>query len=279
MQRALTKYIPKSLISFDGSKIYYEIAKGINKKPTLLFIHGIGGDLTAWDQERLFFQQKEYATVALDLRGHGLSQRSTKINFYSLDNFARDIITLCERERLQDVIIIGHCFGGIISLITLGKYNMPAKGLVLVDTSYKPPHIGTLTVDTLLLQIIASLLSKLPFNIGLSGHVDFRKYIGTGDFDKKRLLSDILHTSLKSYFVIFSNYLKFDGITLLKKIVVPTLIIQGEEDSIFPPEIAEILHEKIISSEYEIIPKANHIIVLNNPIELSQAIYPFVQKL
>lgn len=279
MPRTLRNYISKSFLSFDGAKIYYELTDGAEDLPTLLFIHGLGGDLTAWDEVRSYFQQKGYATIALDLRGHGLSQRSTEKDFYSFGNFAQDIVALREHEKLKNVVVIGHSFGGIIALILEGKYKMKARGLVLVDTGYKSPDTSQPGVDSMLIQFFIRLVSRLRLNIGISGHVDFRKYVGTGDYDKRRILSDILHTSLETYLLIFSNVLQFDGEKLLKEIAIPTLIVEGEEDSVVPVGVSKMLHKKIKTSQLEIIPGANHIIVLNNPVELSKAMYSFVKKL
>ena len=70
-----------------------------------------------------------------------------------------------------------------------------------------------------------------------------------------------------------------DAKQLLDKISVPTLVLEGEEDSIFPPDIAEYIHKRIKKSQLEFIPNANHILVLNNPKELEKGIQSFLEKI
>ena len=48
----------KIIKSFDDTKINYEISKSNDNDFYLIFIHGAGGDLTAWRKERYFFHKK-----------------------------------------------------------------------------------------------------------------------------------------------------------------------------------------------------------------------------
>ncbi len=102
------------LESFDGTKICYQYAKKSDK--CLVFVHGLVGDMTAWNPEREYFEKLGFSTAALDLRGHGLSDRSTNPSFYDFKNFAEDIKALIKHIEVKKPVMIGHCFGGIISL-------------------------------------------------------------------------------------------------------------------------------------------------------------------
>ena len=76
--------IRKYFKSFDGAKIFYSLSKRSNS--WLIFVHGMGGDETAWIKERAYFTKLDFSTLALDLRGHGLSARSQKPDFYQIAN-------------------------------------------------------------------------------------------------------------------------------------------------------------------------------------------------
>ena len=71
-------YVSNKLASFDGTNIYYAYHPGLS--PVLIFLQGIGGNWTVWKKEIDFFQKKNYATLALDFRGHGLSDRISSPN-------------------------------------------------------------------------------------------------------------------------------------------------------------------------------------------------------
>ncbi|MBI2334497.1 alpha/beta hydrolase [Candidatus Daviesbacteria bacterium] len=264
--------------SFDGAKIYYHKTEK-DKNRWLIFLHGFGGDLTAWKKERAYFSKLGISSIAMDLRGHGLSERSEKEDFYKLENFAKDVKALIEEEKIKDPVILGHCFGGMVAIYFQAKFPHQSKALVLVDTSFKPPFISPHGIPQVFLKHLFCLLIKVVPNIKLYGHSDFDQFIGTPDIDLKRLLSDILHTSLKSYLLLCDQLIKLDSKQLLSKINVPTLIIEGTEDSIFPPNIAEYLHQRIKKSELDLIEEANHILVLNNPQDLEKSITQFLKKI
>ncbi|MDD5147574.1 MAG: alpha/beta hydrolase [Candidatus Daviesbacteria bacterium] len=264
--------------SFDGAKIYYH--KTVRDKDKwLVFLHGFGGDLTAWKKERTYFTKLGISTIAMDLRGHGLSERSNNEDFYKLENFSKDVATLLEKETIANPIIIGHCFGGMVAIYFQAQFPKVSRGLVLVDTSFKPPFFSYNPMEQTFFKQIINLILKFMPDIKTSGHVNFNKFKGSSDLDAKRILSDILHTSLRSYLLMCDNLVGLNAKQLLDKITVPTLVIEGTEDSIFPPDIAQFLSERIKNSELDLIKKANHIIVINNPADLEKSIENFLKKI
>ncbi len=267
----------KYFISFDGARIYYHKTVK-DKNRWLVFLHGFGGDLTAWSKERAYFSKLGISTAAMDLRGHGLSDRSENSDFYNLENFAKDVKILLEKESINNAVIIGHCFGGMVSIYFQAQLPNNSKGLVLVDTGFKPPFISNNPVAKVFADYLIRLLQSLP-DIKVAGHADFNKFQGTNDINFRRILSDILHTSLRSYLMLSENLVNLDETRLLDKIQIPTLVIEGSKDSIFPPEIAKYLHKRIKTSELDLIEGANHILVINNPKELEESIQSFLQKI
>ena len=267
----------KKINSFDGTKINYDISKS-SKDNWLIFIHGAGGDLTAWRKERYFFHKKGYSTIPVDLRGHGKSERPDLPISYKLENFAKDVDTIIKHEKIKNFIIIGHCFGGIVTIMFQKLFPLLAKAYILIDTTYKAP------------KKLKQLFHKYPFFVHILNHilenenlrkkhfshVKYKKFIGTGDYNAFRIFSDIAHTSFKSWIFTYENLSNFNGIKIMKKINKPVLIIEGKKDSIFNVLKAEKIHKLIKNSELKIIPNANHIIILNNPGVLEKEIFNFI---
>ncbi len=268
----------KYFTSFDGAKIYYHKTEKDTQK-WLIFVHGLGGDLTAWKKERSHFSKLGISSLALDLRGHGLSARSEDKDFYKFENFAKDLLSLLEKEGIKNPVIVGHCFGGIVSMYFQAQFPQFSKALVLIDTSFKPPFLGDHFMARTIYDHFFKLLLKIAPNIQKKGHADYEKFVGTSDINIRRLTSDILHTSLRSYFMISDQLTNLDARTLLDKITVPTLVVEGTKDTIFPPYIAEYLHSRIKNSELDLIEGANHILVLNNPLQLEESIEGFLRKI
>lgn len=264
--------------SFDGAKIHYQ--KTLKGDKWLIFLHGFGGDLNAWEVERAIFHKLNYSTIAIDLRGHGLSDRSSEKSFYKLENFSKDILALIKKEKLKKFVVVGHCLGGMAAIYLYAKYLKTAsQGLVLVDTSFKPPFFSYTPLEKTLFKDFFNLLTKYVPDVRVKEPRNVEEFIGTEDIDIKRIASDMLHTSLRSYLIICEDLVDLNANNLLDKIKVPTLVVEGEKDTIFPPYIAEYLHKRIKKSELEIIPNANHILVINNPEDLEKSIEGFLKRI
>ena len=270
----------KSFLSKDNTEIYYEISHPVKShRHTLIFLHGLGGDLTAWYGEKFFFEKEGFQTVVVDLRGHGLSERKKNLNSYKLDCFVNDIISLIEHEKLQKPVIIGHCFGGIIAMILASKFPEIIEALILIDTSYKAPKVSKLITQHEALKNLFLFIMKHASEFHLKGHANNKYFINTTDYDWKRILSDIAHVSLKSYMMISKNLWNLNILDALVKIKNPTLIVEGLDDSVFTPEIAKKIQKRIIKSDLYLMKNANHILVLNKVKDLNSVIYNYLGKL
>jgi pimeloyl-ACP methyl ester carboxylesterase len=85
--------------------------EGDESLPTLLLLHGLGGNGAVWDGLRQALAGK-YRFVAPDFAGHGYSPRETN---YSLGRHAADVAALVKPgTRLR---ILGHSMGGAVGLI------------------------------------------------------------------------------------------------------------------------------------------------------------------
>lgn len=265
--------------SQDGINLYYETDYKHGKKNVLFFVHGLGGDLEAWDKERSIMQGLGYSTIAVDLRGHGYSGHPKEENYYTMDNFANDILEIMKNEKLEHFTLVGHCFGGMVSMAAAVKEPPGLTSLILIDTTYKVPYLSNILTESTVLNKFISLISKYSPKRFKPIHIDYTKIKFVKDYDWKMIFLTMMHNSLRSYLSSAKEMFAFNGETLLKKVKVPTLVVVGEKDSIFPPGISKSLSERIRSSIMDVIPGGNHVVVLNNPKELSASIQKFLEQL
>ena len=127
------------LKSFDGTKIYYNYSRG-SKEPTLVFLHGIGGNWTVWKKEIEFFQKEGFSTIALDLRGHGMSEAPEPEERYKISYFSKDVHAILKKENITYFVLIGHSLGGAVALTYCQLYsqNLPSslvKTLMILSAS------------------------------------------------------------------------------------------------------------------------------------------------
>lgn len=266
------------LITSDGVKIHYEIKRTgkLAKKPVLFFVHGLGGDCLAWEKELEYFWKHGYSTVAIDLRGHGLSDDPILPKDYELERMAKDILEIVKKEKIDSYVLIGHCFGGMVSIYAASSNPPGLKSLVLIDTSYRATLLG---YDAGTWPRLSKVLEKLAYVFPIEPpriHDNYEPFVGGMDIDIQRFISDIKSTSTRSYLICCSKLAKYDAESLFKKIKTPTLVVCGNEDSIFPEEISLKLASRIKKAEFMGIVGTNHIIVLSKPKELAEEIEKFI---
>jgi pimeloyl-ACP methyl ester carboxylesterase len=113
---------------------------GAEARAGVLLIHGLGQ--TAWTWAPVARRLARVArVVAMDLRGHGLSDAPTE--GYEPAQLAEDAIAVVEGSNLDldGVVIAGHGFGAIVAAWAAGALEAEgsgrARGLVLVDGGWE----------------------------------------------------------------------------------------------------------------------------------------------
>lgn len=108
-------------------------------EPGVLLIHGLSN--TAWSWAPVARRLRAVRrVVAMDLRGHGLSDAPTE--GYDPSTFAGDVLAVAEGSGLlaspgDRVVLAGHGFGAIVAAWTAAALEDRCAGLVLVDGGWE----------------------------------------------------------------------------------------------------------------------------------------------
>jgi pimeloyl-ACP methyl ester carboxylesterase len=278
MQRVIKNFKSDFFVSFDKTRIYYEISGEKSFKETIVFIHGLGGNLTAWDPQRLFFEKLGYTTIAIDIRGHGFSDRPKNRKKYTPEIMTQDVLLFLNKHKIKNYILVGHSFGGIIALLLADFYKIKPQTLILISATYEFPISSKLIWFSKIINFSSDVINHLPFTLGKPGHMPLYKFKGTRDLSPRRIINDLFYTTAQSYISVFSNLFLFKNKEMLKNITCPTLIIHGEKDIFVSRRIAMNLHEDIKKSELVFVPSGNHFLVINNPDELTDIMDKYLQQ-
>jgi pimeloyl-ACP methyl ester carboxylesterase len=113
----------------------------------VLLIHGLSHTAWTWAPvaRRL---AATVPTIAMDLRGHGLSDAPTDDGAYDLDVLADDAIAVAEGSGLlaapgAGVVLVGHGFGAIVAAVTAATLGPRCAALVLVDGGWEDLETAT----------------------------------------------------------------------------------------------------------------------------------------
>lgn len=230
----------------------------------IVFIHGAGGSHQVWLQQLRAVGRRRRA-IAVDLPGHGRSNGSgaDRIEAY------RDIVVeFLAALGLDRSIAVGHSMGGaIIQSLALAHPGLLAA-IVLVGTG-------------------ARLRVHPQFFTGL--HDDPQRTLelmarwGRAPGAPAEALTQDAAAMLRTPIPVIEADLRacdaFDLMEQVKAISLPTLVICGTDDLMTPPKYAEYLHHQIKGSQLASIPAAGHMVMLEQPDEVSRSIEAFVERL
>lgn len=137
-ERAVATPAESRYVTVEGTPVHY-LHWGDPKKPGLLLVHGNGAHAQWWSFIAPFLAQ-EYSVAAIDISGMGDSGWRSG---YSLEIFAKEQIAVCEDagffKNEEPPIIVGHSFGGFVTIVTGSLYGERLAGTIIVDSPVNPP--------------------------------------------------------------------------------------------------------------------------------------------
>ena len=115
-------------ISRDGVALAYE-ERG-HGNPPMIFVHGWSCDHRYFAPQVERFSQ-DHRTVAVDLRGHGISDDPHQE--YTMSAFADDIAWLCRELGAEKPIVVGHSMGAVIALQLAAEHPTVPGAIIMID--------------------------------------------------------------------------------------------------------------------------------------------------
>ncbi|MEK6950410.1 MAG: alpha/beta hydrolase [Nanoarchaeota archaeon] len=278
--------------SFDGTKLYCIHHRGENPL-TLVFLHGVGANWTVWKKEIEYFQRQGFSTLALDLRGHGLSEAPEEKKKYQMSNFTRDVYEVLQAGNIHKFCLIGHSFGGAVALnyCLLYKKKYP-RSLVMVESSSSYPfkHNRLFNLPTLITKTVRFLVAHPIREQVNSWYHHFSRWHEVdlsvqGIRAEVHILQHLLYlTPLRSMVHTLDNaerYVRENRSMIyntLQHLNLPTLIIAGEKDKIIPPYHSKLVKRLHKNAELKIIEGAKHRAIVKDCRQVSLLIHSFLSE-
>jgi pimeloyl-ACP methyl ester carboxylesterase len=122
-----------------------------NPARTVVMVHGLTASSRTWWELAPALAAQGWHVLAVDLRGRGQSAKPA--HGYSVAIHANDLLTMCDMLGLDQVAIIGHSLGAIISMYTAAFYPTRVSRIAMIDAG------GALPADTA--QAIAASVNRL----------------------------------------------------------------------------------------------------------------------
>lgn len=229
--------------AINGTRLFYE---SHGSGPAIVFAHGRGGNHLSWWRQIPAFQG-DFRCITFDQRGWGFSEGPTSRPDPA--TIKADLIGLLDHLDIERAVLVAQSMGGVSSLGAALGHPHRVAGLVLADTT---GGIGDDSVISLLADVHPP---EDPFRRALSDsfieqHPDLTFLFGSiGRINQPMPVT-----------VVSGLFQNPDGphAADLARMNVPTMLVVGEEDKIFPVNVIEAVHRLIPGSRLEIVAGAAH---------------------
>jgi 3-oxoadipate enol-lactonase len=255
----------------NGINLRYE-TWGVGPEP-LVLLHGLGSSADDW-----FLQLPAFAThyfcVAVDLRGHGLSDKPE--GNYTVGLFASDVAGLIRDLELAPAHILGLSLGGMVAQQLALAYPQMTRSLVLVNTLpglWPPPR-----------EIVSIGLRRLPLtwrrpDMAVAAEriaEDLFPDPGT-EFFRTQAEARIAANDPDAYRRATLAVTRFWPGSALKRISCPTLIIAGDADRVVPSVYQARLRRALPHARFVSVPGAGHACNIDRPDVVNAAVLEFLR--
>ena len=231
----------------------------------VLFLHGIRGNRRNWRSQIEFFS-RGFKAAACDARGYGDSEDyGDPLQF---EYFTGDVLRIAEHFKARKLHLVGLSMGGRIARNVALRAPERLHSLVLISTN---PGFDTLSTERVM-QFINERRSRTPQTL--------QTLLGSGANRAayEELLDSVSRIHEASYQKALEASVAQDRGAPIEQIRVPTLVIAGEEDTVYPPELAEEMARRIPSAKLLIFERTGHLANLEQPEKFNQAVFDFISR-
>jgi proline iminopeptidase len=279
LERAMDCNVNEGQISTNGASLYY---KTIGKKDPIIIIHGGPGMHHGYFLPAMLELSKNHQIILYDQRGCGKATSevidSDSIN---IKTFVSDLEVLRKSLGLNKVTLLGHSFGGFLAMQYAIKYHKNLSSLILVGAmpaDFNGYNSFLLEFERRIQKIaneINSIRKSSKFKKGDPKAVYrfYRIIFETYLYDPEKIDEISLAfepfaaiNGFKVYDIFDQNLFKskFDILSDLKNLSIPTLIVHGSSDPI-PLETAKRISSAITNSKLVVLKRCGHFPFVEQP--------------
>ena len=250
-----------------GTWLHYRASGG---GETLLLVHGLGSSARDWELQTSAFAS-HYRVIAVDLRGHGQSQKPA--GPYSMTHFAADMDGLLQVIDAGPAHVVGISLGGMVALqLALDAPDM-VRSLCIVNSA---PEVTVRTLRQRAEMALRLFIIQVLGIRAMAAFVAAKVFPDSEDAQLRQTMAGLWAQNDRHAYAAASRALPgWSVLNRLKEISCPTLVVSGDRpySSLLQsePRLAEILGAQVV-----IFPVALHAAPVQQPEQFNAALRAFL---
>lgn len=254
-------------------------AEQVGTGEPVVLLHGFGASAYSW-RKVIPALAERHRVVAIDLNGFGYTQRPRSRESYTREGQAKLVLDTMDALGIARAHIIGHSYGGGITLYLASRHPERFLSMVLVDSSAptyandrRSRAAALRPLDTLFVRALALRPSAV------------RKALLRSFWDDSKVTPELVQAYYDRVAVEGVGY-AFYGLTApappgppveLEKIEVPALVVWGAHDELISPESGRRAAARLPHSEFVLLDHSGHLPMEEEPEALLRAVLPFLE--
>jgi non-heme chloroperoxidase len=264
----------------DGTELFY---KDWGTGKPIVFSHGWPLNADAWDAQMLFLAERGFRVIAHDRRGHGRSSQPWDGN--DMDHYADDLAQLIEHLDLRDAVLAGHSTGGGEVARYIGRHGTARVSKAVLISAVPPLMLKT---DANPGGLPLSVFDEIRTGVSSNRSQFFKDlalpFYGFNRPDAKASQGTVdafwlagMQCSIKSAYDCIKAFSETDFNDDLKKMTIPTLVIQGDADQIVPlDDSGRLSAQRVPTGKLEVIAGAPHGLCTTHADQVNAALLAFI---
>lgn len=269
-------------LALAGSSLSLHVKQWSTGTEACILIHGFGEGAYIWDNFAPSIAGL-FRTLAVDLRGHGDSSWHPK-GEYDVEGHVADVIQVIDTLRIERFVLIGHSLGGEIAIRIAAARPKSVIGLIIVDFG---PDLNPEESDRVLTDFNDSIRtwnSVSEYGAWLQEH---RPLVSPAMIRELSVGALRAHPDggyrLKCDPALGTAKNREKRAAILWKMIasisLPVFVLRGIGSAVLSSDVAERMEKVLSNGRLRTITQAGHGVVVDNPREFADALYPFLSQL
>lgn len=221
---------------------------------------------------------KQRQIIFYDQRGTGDSP-ATPTDDLTVNRMVADLDGLRRRLKAERIDLLGHSWGGILSMAYAARHPDRVEHLILVGSGDAKPASTEYLFDKLYPDIMATIPPD-PSPAGQAGCIETDAYDRMSYYDQRNRLPDAPDSpprfSAATCAAVMLDALSLDLHPQLAGLTVPTLVINGRFDANVAPSVAWRLSKAIPGAKLEYFEHSGHSPHVEEPAKFAQVVTDFL---